>query len=217
MPQPYVILTTAESLDGRMDFEHPVILFNRMEDYRIQELRSTVDVIITSAGRVANDDPTFQVKDPMGRQPTVVIVDKGIDTPPKAAILASKSKKVMLVTCRSSNKSKIHRLQAERPDLAVFEFGENAVNLEDMVWELHQMGMHRMLLEGDSALNMRMLDSGLVEEVYVMVAPLLLGQPLPSVLDGKLDHSVNLQLEGILQYGDNVVLHYLVAKPHRGQ
>ncbi|MFH1055065.1 MAG: RibD family protein [Candidatus Altiarchaeota archaeon] len=213
MPQPYVILTAKASLDGRMDVEHPVFLFNRLEDYRVQELRGTVDAVLTSAARVAQDDPEFPAKDST-TFPPVVIIDKGLETPAKARVLKN-ARKVILATCKSSNKFRLKPIQDVKPDVSVLEVGENAVNLEDLLWELHRAGMQKTLLEGDVALNMRMLGYGLVDELYVMVAPLMLGQTSVSVFDGKLERNIELQLDGILQYGDHVVLHYMVDKNRR--
>lgn len=214
MPQPYVILTTAASLDGRRDIEHPMLLYNRLEEYRVQELRGTVDAVITSAARMIKDDPEFPVKEFMGL-PAVVVVDKNIDTPHEARLFKNKSRKVILVTSKRSNKGRLKRIQEVKPDLAVMEFGEHAVNLEDMLWELHRAGIRRMLLEGDGGLNMRMLNHGIVDELYLLVSPVILGQPYLDVFEGKLDRNVGLQLEGILQYGDHVVLHYVTVKKHR--
>ena len=214
MPQPYVILTTKASVDGRADTENPLLLYNRLEEYRIQGLRSAADAIITSAQRLIEEDPEFPVKE-SGGFPAVVIVDKGIETPPGAKVLKNKSRKMILATCKTSNKSKIRRIQEERPDLMVMEFGEHAVNLEDMLWELHRADIRNTVLEGDSNLNMRMLGHGLVDEVYVMFAPVIVGQPNISVFEGKFERNIDMNLEGILQYGDNVVLHYHVIKHRR--
>jgi hypothetical protein len=51
--------------------------------------------------------------------------------------------------------------------------------------------------------------------LYVMFAPVILGQPNMNVFEGKLERSVDMNLEGILQYGDNVVLHYHVVRHRR--
>lgn len=212
MPQPHVILTSTSSLDGRTDLERPDLLQNRLEEYRIQELRGEVDAIVTSTERIEAEGSEFPVKGTPKKEAAIVVVDKKAELSPEAAILKDMSKKVVLVTCRKVNKNRVKRISSKRPDIEVMELGEFAVNLEDMVWELHRQGLRRILLEGDIALNMRMLDHGLVNEVYVMVAPVLLGQQYATVFDGKLESQQHLQLEGILQYGDHVVLHYLVQK-----
>jgi len=210
MPQPHVILTAMASLDGRTDSERPDRLSNRLEEYRIQELRGRVDAVLTSSARVMQENPEFPVKEVSGREPAIVVVDKEADTPPEAAFLKNQARKVILVTSRKANRNRVGRIQEKRPGMEVMSLGEYAVNLEDMLWELHRGGLRNVLLEGDADLDMRMLGHGLVNEVYLMVAPVLLGETQPAVFDGKLEKDIHLELDGILQYGDHVVLHYHV-------
>ncbi|MBD3387610.1 MAG: hypothetical protein GF416_01050 [Candidatus Altiarchaeales archaeon] len=200
------------SLDGRLEPERPDTLHNRLEEYRVQELRGKVDAIVTSGARVSEENPEFPVKDSMGKEPAIVIVDKNAELPPESDVLKNQSRKMILVTSRKANRNRIKRIQEKRPDIEVMELGEFAVNLEDMLWELHRAGIRNLLLEGDVSLNMRMLDHNLVNEMYLLVAPLLLGEQEPSAFDGKLERKTHLQLEGILQFGDHVVLHYNIRK-----
>jgi riboflavin-specific deaminase-like protein len=215
MPQPHVTLTTTSSLDGRTDQSNPSLLSNRLEDNRIQELRAKVDAVLTSAERIMQEDINFPIKDPRGPEPAIVVIDRDGNTPPEAAVFRNRSRKVILVTCKKASRTRIKKLQDARPDLVVMEVGEAAVNLEDMLWDLHRAGLRNILLEGDDALNMRMLDRGLIDEVYVLLAPMVLGQEGAGLFDSKFERRVDLQLEGILQFGDHVVLHYNVVRIRR--
>jgi riboflavin-specific deaminase-like protein len=215
MPQPHVVLTSSSSLDCRVDRERPDLLSNRLEEYRIQELRGKVDAIITSYVRVIEQDPEFPVKDTLGKDPAIVIVDKNAETPPDAKILKNHRRKIILVVSKKAIKNRVKRITEKRPDIEVLELGEFAVNLEEMVWELHRAGLRRLHLEGDIGLNMRMLDHNLVNEIYLMLAPVLLGEAHTDIFNGKLDRRMDLTLEGILQYGDHIVLHYNVASKTR--
>jgi riboflavin-specific deaminase-like protein len=215
MPQPHVVMVASASLDCRTDPENPDLVSNRLEENRIQELRAGVDAILTSAERILQEDMGFPMKDPRGPEPAIVIVDKNADVPREAAVFKNRSRKVILVTSKKASPGRIQRLQDIRPDLVVMEFGELAVTLEDMLWDLHRAGLRTLLLEGDDGLNMRMLNHGLVDEMYFMVAPMVLGEPNTDMLAGKLEKRINLRLEGIIQYGDHVVLHYHIVKQHR--
>ena len=215
MAQPHVIMVSKASLDCRSDPENPDLVSNRLEENRVQELRATADAILTSAERIIQEDLGFPLKDPRGPEPAIVIVDKNADVPAEAAVFRNRNRKVMLVTSKKASQNRIKRIQDIRPDLVVLEFGEFTVNLEDMLWDLHRAGLRNLLLEGDDALNMRMLDHGLVNEIFFMVAPMILGKPNTDLFEDKLERRLNLRLEGILQYGDHVVLHYDVVHPKR--
>ena len=215
MPQPHITLTTAASLDCRIDHEKPDLVSNRLEENRIQELRGRVDAILTSAERILQEDLGFPLKDRRGPEPAIVIVDRAAETPPQASVFRNRNRKVILATSKKASQTKIKRIQDMRPDLIVMELGEFTVNLEDLVWDLHRAGLRKILLEGDDELNTRMLNHGLVDELYIMAAPMVLGEPHRNIFPGKLERRINLQLEGIIQYGDHVVLHYNVVKPRR--
>jgi len=215
MPQPHITLVFTTSLDGRTDAENPQLLGNRLEENRIMGHRGAVDAIITSAERIASEDLGFPLKDSRGPEPAIVVVDKNAEAPPEAAVFKIRSRKVILVTSKRASQVRIKRLQEARPDLVIMELGENTVNLEDMVWDLHRAGLRNLLLEADDSLNMRMLNHGLVDEIYVMVAPMIFGQSHMNLFEEQLEKRIDLRLDGILQYGDHVVLHYNVVRSFR--
>ncbi len=206
MPKPYVILTAAASLDGRADTERSTLLSNRLEEDRLAELRGTVDVIITSVERLNYDDLDFVSKS-VKKPPMIVIVDKNAETDPKATVL-KRYGRVMLATSKKAHKSRTKRLEGARKDLIITEFGEHAVNLEDLIWEMGKGNNTRILIEADHSLNMRLLDHDLVDELYVLLAPVLMGSDYEPVFGGRLECRKGLSLEGIIQYGDHIVLHY---------
>jgi len=70
-------------------------------------------------------------------------------------------------------------------------------------------GIKKILLEGGGSTSRRMFNEGLVDEVYLTIAPVLIGQGV-DLFHGELDRNIELGLEGILQYGDHVILHYTV-------
>lgn len=202
------------SLDGRYDIARPSMHSNRLNEYKIQELRGQVDAVLTSAERLMVSDEEFPVKDSKNT-PKIVVVDKLVELPPEASILKDESKRVMLVTCRKANQQRIKRLQTIKTDLMVQESGEHGINLEDMLWELSRADVKQVLLEGDSSLNSRMLGQKLVDEIYVLVAPVIMGEGYANAIDDRLDERCGLNLEGIIQYGEHVVLHYKVVDSFR--
>ncbi len=209
MARPYIILTSSASLDGRMDVARPDLVSTRLEEDRVAELRGQVDGIITSVEKLTESDPEFLVKD--SRQSTpIFIVDKNADSNPKSKVFQDHSRKVTLVSCKQVHKNRVSRIQDTKKNLVTMELGEHAVNLTEMLWEMHKSGIKKVLLEGDRNLNMRMLNHGLVDELYLLVAPLVVGGEYTPVFDGKLEERVPLSLDGIIQYGDHIVLHYIL-------
>jgi riboflavin-specific deaminase-like protein len=214
MSRPYVLLSTAASVDGMVDIARPTALSNRMQEYRVQELRGSVDAILTSAEKISVEDPLFPVKENQSK-PRIVVIDKLGEISTESKIMQDSSKKITIVTCKKAHPTRIARLQKARSDIAVMELGEHAVNLDDMFEELGRAGIKKILLEADYSVNMRLLNYGLVDEIYLLTAPIILGGEHTPVFDGKTDESIGLNLEGIIQYGDHLVIHYKIPKKYQ--
>ena len=52
---------------------------------------------------------------------------------------------------------------------------------------------------------------GYVDELYVTIIPTIIGKG-KELFEKTIENEIKLDLDGILQYGDQVVLHYLVKK-----
>lgn len=207
--QPYVILNSAMSLDGRIGKAKQQIVFsNRLDNYRVHELRGSVDAVMVDVETVMKDNPELGAVGESSKAPVKVVVDKACEIPLDSRVFEGEDQ-VIVVSCEGANKSRVKKIEETREGIEVLSSGKNAVNLEELLWTLYERGIRKILLEGGRSLNRRMLDEGLVNEIYLTIAPTLIGEGL-SFYDSKNLQQINLTLEGILQYGDQVVLHYLV-------
>lgn len=204
--RPQIILNSSISLDGRGDEEG--VLFNRFNEYRIQLMRRDVDAILTTSTYVNSTNPRFQCAD-QDKRVKVFIVDKTAETNPKADLIATNCFDITLVVPTNVIRHRVAGLQKANQGLQVIYSGDTRVNIEDLLWRLQKEGVNKMLLEADYQTNMRMLNYRFVDDLYVLVSPVILGNKT-SVFDGNVDENVNLVVEGITQYGDFVLLHYKV-------
>lgn len=206
--QPYVIFNTAMSLDGRIGKKDEQIVFsNKLDNYRVHTLRGSVDAIMIGVETVIRDDPELTVRELVKKPYRVIVDDKG-EIPLKAKVLDGTAETIVAVSS-DANKATVKRLEDKGID--VLTLGEYAINLQELLWALYRRGMKKILLEGGGILSRRMFNEGLVNELYITVAPILIGEGI-DLFHGKLDKHIKLTLEGILQYGDQVVLHYMIKK-----
>jgi 2,5-diamino-6-(ribosylamino)-4(3H)-pyrimidinone 5'-phosphate reductase len=79
----------------------------------------------------------------------------------------------------------------------VYVLGEKRVNLEEALETLHTLGVRRLMVEGGGTLNFELLRLGLVDELYVYVAPKIFGgQAAPTMAAGPgLGEPAGLQLK----------------------
>lgn len=207
--EPYVILNSAISLDGKIGGKDKQMVFsNRLDTYRVRTLRGSVDAVMVGIDTIKADNPEIVVKSTEGKEPVKIIVDKNADIPLDANVLKEDAP-VIIVTSKSAMGNRIERIKKSSENVEVLQVGRSAINLQELLWKLYEMGIRKILLEGGRSLARRMLDEGFVNEIYITVVPRLIGEGI-DFAPGAFDKDINLKLEGIQQYGDLVVLHYIV-------
>lgn len=209
--QTYVIFNTAMSLDGRVGKKDAQIVFaNKLDNYRVHRLRGSVDAILIGVETVLSDDPDLIVSEAI-KKPVRVIVDAKGEIPLNSRVLDGTAKTIVVVS-KTVSPMTVQRLKDK--GVEVLSLGDYSVPLRDLMWSLYRRGIKRIMLEGGGATSRRMFNERLVDELYVTVAPILIGQGI-DLFHGELDKNIELDLEGILQYGDQVVLHYMVRRAGR--
>ena len=209
--QTYVIFNTAMSLDGRVGKKDKQIVFaNKLDNYRVHRLRGSMDAILIGVETVLSDDPELVVSEAL-KKPIRVIVDPKGEIPLTSKVLDGTAKTIVVV---SKGISQITLQRLKEKGAEVISLGDYSVPLRDLMWALFRRGIKKIMLEGSGSLSRRMFNDRLVDELYITIAPILIGQGI-DLFHGELDKNTELDLEGILQYGDQVVLHYMVRRGDR--
>jgi 2,5-diamino-6-(ribosylamino)-4(3H)-pyrimidinone 5'-phosphate reductase len=194
--QTHVIFNTAMSLDGRVGKREKQIIFsNKLDNYRVHRLRGSVDAIMVGAETVVTDNPDLVVSEQL-KKPYRIIVDSKGELPLDSKVLDGNAKTIVAVS-RSVNPIFITKLKDK--DVEIISLGDFAVPLRDLLWALYRRGIKNIVLEGGGTLGRRMFNEGFVDELYITVAPLLIGSGI-DLFHGELDKNIELNLEGILQY-----------------
>jgi len=210
--RPYVILNAAMSLDGKIATRTGRARISSPEDMRrMQELRASVDGIMIGINTLLVDDPSLRLKvEKRGDPPARIIVDSRLRTPLDARIF-SYTGRIIIGISSIAPKDKISRMEG-RADI-IKTSGEERVDLRELLGELRKRGMERLLLEGGGNLNWGMIAAGLVDEVKIAVAPLVIGgRETVTLVEGEgvgdIDNAPRLRLVDIERYGRDVVLTY---------
>jgi diaminohydroxyphosphoribosylaminopyrimidine deaminase/5-amino-6-(5-phosphoribosylamino)uracil reductase len=182
--RPFVRMKIAGSLDGR----------SALDDGRSQwitgpaaradghQWRRRAGAVLTGVGTVLADDPRLDVREvPTPRQPLRVIVDSHLRTPPGARILAPPGEVLLVGTDAGTPGADALRaagaaviaLPAHSAD------GVSRIDLPALMKELAARGVNELHVEAGPALNGALLQSRLVDELLVYMAPMLLGPGRP--------------------------------------
>jgi diaminohydroxyphosphoribosylaminopyrimidine deaminase/5-amino-6-(5-phosphoribosylamino)uracil reductase len=151
--RPFVVWKVAATLDGRVAAADATSRWITGERARaaVHQLRASCDAVLVGSGTVRADDPQLTVRDadgrPAGRQPLRVVADRRGRLPAGARVL--------------DDAAPTHVSRAGSPG--------------ELLAELFERDVRRVLLEGGPQLAAAFLREGLVDEAVVHLAPKLLG------------------------------------------
>lgn len=176
--RPYVRCKMAMSLDGRtaMASGESKWITGPAAREDVQRLRARSCAIITGVGTVLADDPNLTVRLPgldESRQPLRVVLDPRLSMPVEARLLQQPGD-VLIVT--ASNDQAV-RESLERDNTAIVHLpdGLDRIDLPGLLHLLGENEINEVLLETGATLAGAMLQAGLVDELIVYMAPVLMG------------------------------------------
>lgn len=201
--KPYVILNCAMSLDGRISRKNERVKFSdALDKKRVYELRKSVDGIMVGINTVLVDNPKLTAGLTREENPKRIVVDSKGRIPIDSNVLNEDAYTIVAVS-NSASKAAISAIVKKAE---VLISGDDEVDLKRLCDALYKMGIKRVLLEGGGRLNKSMIEQNLVDEIYITIAPVLLGDGV-NLIEGEMD-AKNLRLASIQQIGEQVVLHY---------
>ncbi len=183
--RPYVRCKLGVSLDGRTAMPSGESKWITGEAARadVQRLRARSSAVMTGIGTVLADDPNFTVRPeqflgeryPGGtvRQPLRVVVDPHLSMPEKARMLTAPGK--TLIATSSDDQDVAEVLQGKGAEVMRFPGTWDTVDLASVLDLLATREVNEVLVETGATLAGSLLKAGLVDELVVYLAPLLMG------------------------------------------
>ena len=173
--RPWLRMKVAASLDGKTALNNGASQWITEEaarrDSHIWRARSCA--VLTGIGTVKDDDPQLTVRAvATTRQPKKILVDSRLEVSLDAKIFDGSE---VLVFCASGDRGKHAALAdknatvIERPD------DRGKVDLTAMLEELGKRDMNEVLVEAGTKLNGSLLQTGLIDEFVIYLAPHLIG------------------------------------------
>lgn len=205
--RPWVRSKAAASMDGRTALANGVSQWITGPAARrdVQNWRAQSCAILTGIGTVLADDPQLNVRDiETPRQPLRVIVDSQLRTPPQAKVAGAGT----LVVSTVEDTEKIQTLLDAGAEVLVLPSTDGQVDLTLLLELLAERGVNDLMVEAGATLNGALLEAGLVDELVLYLAPLLLGDTarglfaLPALR--KMDERKNLSLIDVRQIGNDM-------------
>lgn len=219
--RPLVTLKMAASLDGKAAARDGSSRWITGEAARqdVQRMRAGADAILVGAGTALRDDPQLTCRDPgfRGRAKLRVVAD-GRGIVPETHRLFDEAAPTLVATTETAPEERRAAWRRAGAEILVLDdAGSGLIPLEQLMAELGKRDVQHVLLEGGPTLAWDAVDHGLVDEVVVFVAPILVGgSEAPSVLMGGgvpgIGAAMRLEIRTVERLGDDLKV---VADVHR--
>lgn len=217
--RPYVVLNMVATADGAATVAQRTAPISNAADRQLfHELRAQVDAVLIGAGTVRTERYGRLVRDAARRErrvarglapdPLAVVVSRGLNLQPDLPLLADPHSRVVVVT---DNAADLPGCAAEVSYLRP-RAGE-ALDLAAMLARLRtEYGVCSVLCEGGPVLNAALLPAGLIDELFLALAPVLAGSTgALSIVDrAPLTGPIGLELRWLLESEGQLFARYLL-------
>jgi len=151
----------------------------------VQRLRARSSAIMTGIGTVLADNPAMTVRDKAfnthGRQPMRVVLDSSLRMSSEAAMLSLPGRTIIVTA--SDDQRKQERLAGAGAEVIQVAASKDGVELAAVMPSLADLELNEILLEAGPKLAGAMMACGLVDELVLYVAPLLLGHEARTLIN----------------------------------
>ncbi len=174
--RPFLRVKLAMSLDGRTALASGASqwLTGAAARQDVQRLRARSSAILTGSGTVLADDPHLNVRLPeTARQPLRVLLDTRLRTPPTARTLQLPG--AVLIFTAADNGPEQAALQAVGAEIVRIPQTDRGLDLAAVMAELARRECNEVQVESGPTLAGVLLQAGLIDELILYLAPLLLG------------------------------------------
>jgi len=176
-PRPYVIVNMVASIDGRVTLGGKASRIGSEVDRRtMRNLRSKADAVMIGAGTLRSERLSLGLDDlSRSQQPLAVVATCTGDVPLQSNLILGKGQEVLLLS-PSGGFSRCRGERARRLGAGEPECPSGDVDLAEALRILKaKRAVELLLVEGGPSLNHTLFSQGLADELFLTLAPKLLG------------------------------------------
>jgi riboflavin-specific deaminase-like protein len=211
--RPFVAVNFAATVDGRATIggvSGPI--GSRTDTAMLAGLRTRFDAVMIGAGTMRAERYGRLIASQEQRErrerlllphdPLMVIVSGRLDLPWDAPLFTDGSGRVLIFTAS----------EAEPPEIATslrVVRHEGFVDLAAALYHLrHERGIRALLCEGGPSLHAELEGGGMVDDLFLTIAPKLAGGVAPRILEGELPAVAELELAWLLEEDGELFARY---------
>lgn len=176
---PHVTLKAAVTLDGKIATRTGDSKWITGEAARTEahHLRDDADAILVGVGTVLTDDPALTVRHVPGQDPTRVVLDAELQTPPSATVLGAGASEAgtLIFHAEDADQARQKALSQTGVELVPVPRHARGVDVAEVLKVLGERNIVRLLVEGGARVHGTFLDLGLADRAAIFIAPRVIG------------------------------------------
>ncbi|MDH3379438.1 MAG: RibD family protein [Gammaproteobacteria bacterium] len=210
--RPRITLTYAQSLDGCVSAHagSKTRISNSACQIFTHRLRSVHDAILIGVTTVLVDNPRLNVRLVDGSDPTPVILDSTLRTPPAALVLHHDNTQPVIFTTETASHVRAARLTDAGVNVVRVASGiDGRIELSDVFKTLVELGFRSLMIEGGAKVITSVLLGGFADQLVLTLAPMILGgvRSVDNMHDIPLDLRPKLKSLTVEPVASNLILH----------
>lgn len=175
---PYVVMKYAMTADGKIATAsgQSKWITGDVARENVHRLRKNLSGIMVGVSTVIADDPGLDCRlDEPSQNPVRIICDSNLRTPldSKVVTTARETQTIIATACEDSMQQKKYEEQGCR--ILLVPRGSRGIDLNYLMRKLGEMGIDSILLEGGGTINYSALESKIVDEIHIHMAPKIFG------------------------------------------
>jgi diaminohydroxyphosphoribosylaminopyrimidine deaminase / 5-amino-6-(5-phosphoribosylamino)uracil reductase len=205
---PFVTLKLAATLDGRIAAMDGSSKWITGDDSRrqIHRLRSWNDAVMVGIGTVKADNPSLTVRAVEGNNPLRIVIDPHLEVPLESDVAGNNT---VICSLDTADFEKERALRERGAAVWRFTTRNGWIPLDTVMDTIGKHGITSVLCEGGSSLASGLLREHLADKLVYMLAPVILGNGIPSFEDigiGSMNDALRLSGLNFERYGDDMAI-----------
>jgi riboflavin-specific deaminase-like protein len=211
--KPYVVLNFVTTLDGRATIDgRSGAIGSDTDTEMLQRLRTRVDAVMIGAGTMRAEHYGRMVPDQqlrayrertlLAHDPLAVIISNRLELPWDAGLFTNGGGRVVIFTASDEQPP-----ETATP-VTVVRHPEGVELDRALEWLRIERGIRSVLCEGGPTLHGRLREGGLADELFLTIAPKIVGGEGPRILEGALPEVDDVDLAWLLDSGSELFARY---------
>ena len=217
MNKPHLIISSAISLDGKITFRKDTsstafsALLSPIHYKILHKERQKVNAILVGSKTIITDNPKLNIRYGIKctHPPIRISIDSKGLIPIDSKIFDASAETIIAISKKTPQQyvSKLRSI-----GVTTIVCGSRKVNLKVMMDKLANMGIHKLLVEGGGKLNAALLENRLVNEVKVLLMPIIIGGEKVPTFSHSIFHTehIKLKLVDVKEFGQFLYIKYKI-------